>query len=161
MTTSSVTRSIEIEAPVEEVFGFVSDPQRRAQALATALDRSIAVSDVETSPEGAVTSWKWSTRFLLPFDYHAVATRTEHIANRRIVEKHSTMTRDVDAFTFEPSENGTRLTYCAECSSPIPLLERVGILVAAKGRSYGRQIEDFLAEVKQRMEAPAGSVPTR
>ena len=156
-----VTRSIEIDAPVEEVFGFVSNPQRRMQALATALDRRIVVSEIETSPDGAVTSWRWSTRFVLPFDYHVVATRTEHIASRRIVEKHATATRDVDAFTFEPSGKGTRLTYYAECSSPIPLLEKVGILLAAKGRGHGRQIEDFLAGVKQRMEAEAGSAPTR
>ena len=66
MTTSSVTGSIEIDAPIEEVFAFVSDPQRRIQALAPALGRSIVVSDVETSPEGVVTSWKWTTQFLLP-----------------------------------------------------------------------------------------------
>lgn len=168
MTTSSVTRSIEIDAPVEEVFGFVSDPQRRAQAMATAFDRSVVVSDVETSPEGAVTSYKWTTRFLLPFtrfllpfDYHGVATRTEHIANRRIVEKHSTVTKDVDAFTFEPSGKGTRLTYNAECSSPIPLLEKLGIPLAAKGKGYGRQIENILAEFKQRIEARSSSAPAR
>ncbi len=168
MTKSSVTRSIEIDAPVEKVFEFVSDPQRRALAMAAALDSNTVVTDVETSPEGTVTSWKWTARFLLPFTrfllpvgYHAVATRTEHIANRRIVEKHSTVTKDVDAFTFERSENGTRLTYYAECSSPIPLLEKLGIPLAAKGKSYGRQIEDILAEVKQRIEAGSGTVPTR
>jgi len=153
MTTSSVTRSIEIDAPIEEVFAFVSDPQRRIQALAPALGRRIVVSDVETSPEGVVTSWKWTTQFLLPLPYHAVATRTEHIANQRILEKHSTPTRDVDAFTFEPSGNGTRLTYYAQCSSPIPLLEKVGILLAAKGKGYGHQIEDCLAQIKQQVEA--------
>lgn len=157
MTRSSATRSIDIDAPVGEVFEFISDPRRRIQAMAPALGRHIAVSDVETSPQGVVTSWKWTMRFVLPVDYRAVVTRTEYFPNRRIVEKHLTPTKDVDAFTLEPSGNGTRLTYYAECSSRIPLLEKLGILLAAKGRGYGRQLEDILAEVKQRVEAHSGS----
>lgn len=52
LTTSSVTKGIEIDVPVEEVFAFVSDPQRRAHAMARAFDRSIVVSDDATSPGG-------------------------------------------------------------------------------------------------------------
>lgn len=93
--TSSVTRTVEIDAPVEE--GFVSDPHRRTQAMARALGRRVVVSNVETSPDGAVTGWQWSTRFVLPIDYTAKATRSEYVANKRIVDKYQTATKDVDA----------------------------------------------------------------
>lgn len=55
-------------------------------------------------------------------------------------------TQNVAAITLEPTPIGTRMTWHAELSSPIPLLEGVAIRMTAKGRSYGRQIEDTLAE---------------
>ncbi len=157
--TSSVTRSVEIDAPVEEVFGFVSDPHRRTQAMARAFGRRVVVSNVETSPDDAVTGWQWSTRFVLPIDYTAKVTRTEYVANQRIVDKHQTVTKDVDAITFEPIETGTLLTWQAALSSPIPLLEGAAIRMTAKGRSYGRQVEDTLAQIKAEVEASRGSNP--
>lgn len=158
--TSSTTRSIEINAPVEEVFAFVADPRRQTRAMARALDRRIVVTDVQTSPEGEVTGWTWSTPwFGLPISYSAKATRAEHVANERIVNKHHTATKDVDTITVEPMPSGTRLTWHAELSSPIPLLEGVAIRITAKGRSYGRQIDDTLAEVKQAIESSRDTHP--
>lgn len=157
--TSSATRSIEIEAPVDEVFAFVADPHRQTQAMARALGRRVAVTDVETSPEGEVTGWSWSTRFVLPITYTARATRAEHVVNERIVNKHHTVTKDIDTITFAPTPGGTLLTWRAELTSPIPLLEGLAIRMAARGRSYGRQIEDTLAEVKRGVEAPRNDPP--
>lgn len=160
--TTSVTRSIEIDAPVEEVFAYMSDPQRQTQALARALGRRVVVTDVQTSPDGVVTGWTWSTRFVLPIDYTARATRAEHVANQWIVNRHHTITKDTDTFTFESTGIGTRLTWRAELSAPIPLLEGVAIRMAAKGRSYGRQIEDSLVEVKRELESsPVRTVPAQ
>lgn len=150
--TSSVTRAIEIHAPVEEVFGLVSDPNRRTQAMARALERHVVVSNVETSSDGAVTGWDWTTRFVLPIDYTAKATRSEYVTNKRIVDRYQTATKDLDQITVEPTETGTLLTWKATLSSPIPLVESVAIRMTAKGRGYGRQIEDTLSEIKRELE---------
>jgi carbon monoxide dehydrogenase subunit G len=155
--TSSATRTIEIDAPIEEVFAFVADPRRQTEAMARALERSITVSEVETSPEGIVTGWTWSTRWVLPIT--ARATRTEHIVNQRIVNKHDTATKDVDTVTFEPTQTGTRLTWHAELSSPIPLLEGLLARIGAKGRSYERQIDDILIEIKREVEGSRKGTP--
>ncbi len=155
--TSAATRSIEIRAPIEEVFAFVADPHRQTEAMARALGRSIAVSDVETSPEGIATGWTWSTRWVLPVT--ARATRVEHVVDERIVNKHDTATKDVDTITFESSLTGTRLTWHAELSSPIPLLEGLLGRIGAKGRSHGRQIEDILIEIKQEVEGSHRRTP--
>lgn len=157
--TSAVSRSIEIDAPVEEVFAFVADPRRQTAAMARALGRRVTVADVETSPEGVVTGWSWSTRFVLPITYTARVTRAEHVPNERIVNRHHTVTKDVDTITVAPTPTGTRLTWHAELSSPIPFLEGVAIRMTAKGRSYGRQIEDTLTEVKKDVEASHASDP--
>jgi hypothetical protein len=149
--TSSATRSIEIDAPVEDVFAFVADPRRQTQAMARALERDIDVPDVQTSPEGVVTGWTWSTRWVLPVT--ARATRAEHVLNERIVNTHDTATKDVDTITVEPTQTGTRLIWHAELSSPIPLTEGLLGRIGAKGRSYGRQLEDILAEIKRELES--------
>ncbi len=159
--TLSATRTIEIDASVEEVFAFVADPRRRTQAMARALGRRVVVSNVETSPEGAVTGWEWSSRFVLPIDYTAKATRAEYVVNQRIVDKYQTATKDVDEITLEPTETGTLLTWQATLSSPIPLLESVAIRMTAKGRSYGRQIEDILAEIKRELEVSRDDKPVK
>ena len=157
--TSSVTRSIEVDAPVEEMFGFVSDPHRRTQAMARALGRRVVVSNVQASPDGAVTGWQWSTRFVLPIDYTVKATRSGFVANQRIVDRYQTATKDVDEITVEPTETGTVLTWKATLSSPIPLVEGLAMRMTAKGRGYGRQVEDTLAEIKRELEGPRDGRP--
>jgi Polyketide cyclase / dehydrase and lipid transport len=113
---------------------------------------SVVVSDVETTPEGIVRSWTWTERFrLLPRDLHATVTRREQIANQRIVEKHST--GPLCTYTFEPSGNGTRLTYTAELSTPIPGLAEVLAFVTTKGKGIGSDMDEFLGEIKRQLEA--------
>ena len=90
---------------------------------------------------------------MLPITYTAQATREEHVVKERIVNRHHTVTKDTDTITFAPTPTGTRLTWRAELSSPIPFLEGVAIRMAAKGRSYERQIDDTLAELKRAIEA--------
>ena len=68
MPTLTVTRSIEIDAPVGQVIRFISDPCRRMSAMARVYERREAVRDVEASPDGVVTRYKVTTRFFwLPF----------------------------------------------------------------------------------------------
>ena len=147
--TSSATRSVAIEVPVEDVFAFVADPRRQTRAMARALGRRIDVTDVQTSPEGVVTGWTWSTRWVLPVT--ARAARAEHVPNERIVNAHDTATKDVDTIT---------LTWHAELSSPIPLTEGLLGRIGAKGKSYGRQLDDILAEIKRELESSIASRPS-
>lgn len=149
MTRTSVTRSVQIDAAPEKVFALVSDPVKAMGAMDT-LGR-VVVSDVVTSPEGAVTRWKWSERFrLLPFEIHATVTRQEHLPDHRIVERHST--GPMCAYTVEPSGNGTRLTYTAELSRPLALLTKVQAFITTKGKGMESDMDKFLAEVKQQLE---------
>jgi carbon monoxide dehydrogenase subunit G len=150
MRTSSVTRSVDIDASVEQVFALVSDPAKAMAAMDT-LGR-VAVSDVVTTPAGAVTSWKWSEHFrLLPFRIHATVTRQEHVPDQRIVEKHST--GPVCIYTVEPSGHGTRLTYTAELARPLALMTKVQAFVTTKGKGMQRDMDTFLGEIKRQLEA--------
>ncbi len=50
--TSAATRSIEIDAPVEDVFAFVADPRRQTAAMARALGRRVAVAALRPPQRG-------------------------------------------------------------------------------------------------------------
>lgn len=78
-------------------------------------------------------------------------TRQEHVPNQRIVEKHST--GPVCIYTFEPSRNGTRLTYTAELARPLAFLTAVQTFVTTKGKGMESGMEKFLGEVKEKVEA--------
>ncbi len=154
MPTLSVTRSIEIDAPVERVFQLVADPCRRMSAQSRVYRRRIAVSDVEASPDGTVTSWKATTRFFfLPFSTTIAVARVEHVPEARIVEKARVWTKDVDEITLAPSGDGTRLTWRNEVTAPRALVGFLA-LTSAKGQGHERQIDDNLAELKRELEAP-------
>ena len=152
--TKAATSSVEIDAPVEVVFDYVADPVQSTQAMARAFQRRVRVTDVQTTPEGVVTSWTWGIRVVPPLFSSAKATRVEHIPNRRIVNRHNTATHDIDTISLEPTAaGGTRLTWHSELSSSIPLVESLAILMTARGRGYERQIADLLAIIKQDIES--------
>jgi carbon monoxide dehydrogenase subunit G len=86
--TRSVTRTIEIDAPVEKVFAFMADPEASMRAVPNFHD--VVVSDIETSPDGVVTAYKYKARIgNLPVAIPTETTVTEYVANQRIVEKDS------------------------------------------------------------------------
>jgi carbon monoxide dehydrogenase subunit G len=154
MPTFTVTRSIEIDAPVGQVFRFISDPCRRMSAMARVYERREAVSDVEASPDGVVTRYKVTTRFFwLPFSTTIPMIRAEHVANERIVEKALVFTKDVDDFTLEASGNGTRLTWRYELTTPRALVKILGLLSAKGKTSQERQMDDNLARFKMELES--------
>ena len=152
MPTLSITRSIEINAPVEQVFRFIADPCRRMSAMSRVFKRRIAVSDVVASPDGVVRSYSMTTRFFwLPFSTTIAGIRAEHVANKRIVDKALVFTKDVDDFTLEPSGNGTRLTWRYELTTPRALI-KIWERLTAKGKRWERLIEEPLAQFKRELE---------
>ncbi len=149
--TTSTTRSIEIDIPVERVFAFLADPVKSVQAFP--MGRNGTVSDIATSPGG---------RHELPGD-HAHAARPialdwsdtvgveEYVANERIVDRWST--GPIHVMIVEPSGNGTQLTFTGTVSTRIPLLDKVKVLVLTQGRGQARNMDMVLAQVKKLVEA--------
>ncbi len=56
MGTTSTTRSIEIDAPVEKVFAVLADPEKAV--LAFPMGDRVIVSDITTSSEGTLRSYR-------------------------------------------------------------------------------------------------------
>ncbi len=153
MGTTSTTRSIEIDAPVERVFAFLADPAK--YVLAFPMGRKVTVSDIVASPEGAVTSYRETMPMRLGplhWDMSDTVTVTEYVANQRLVER-SSATGPMHGWTVEPSRSGTQLTFTGTVSTRIPLLDKVKVLVFTQGRGQARNMDLVLAEAKRLVEA--------
>lgn len=154
MGTTSTTRSIEIDAPVEKVFAFLADPEK--SVLAFPMGDRVIVSKVATSPEGALLSYRETmpvTLGPLHWDMSGTVVVEDYVPNQRIVDTSST--GPIHAMTVEPSGSGTRLTFTGTVTTRVPLLDRLKVFVFTQGRGQARNMDMVLAEVKKLVEAEA------
>lgn len=147
--TTTHERSICIDAPVEKVFAHVEDPRRFYSALASRME----VGDLTAPPDRVGTSFDWSVPYVLGLKETGVMTRLEYVANERIVDKSSKGW--VWTVMTEPDNAGTKLTFHAEESSKIPLLDKIDAAVFR----VGRQLERTLATLKEQIEADQQVLP--
>ena len=146
MTSTTHTRSIHIDAPVEKVFDHVKDPQNQWQAYELAGKNTIAEKDV--APEaGQGSTWTWQGHFLF-IPIHGTMTREEYVPNKRIVD-HST-TGVLWTYTFEPDDSGTTLTMEVEVTSKVPFLDKVEDKFAWHGDD---DLDTWLGNFKRAIEA--------
>lgn len=154
MTTTRATRSIEIDAPVERVFSFITDPVEFMAAVPP--DHQAVVSDIRRDPEGVITDFRLTeTSRLGPWhlDSHVDVTVQERLPYERYVERDSTGL--LQTVTLERLGDGTRLTLALEVASRIPWLDKVGVFLVTGGRGMGRGVEMILTAVKEALEAEA------
>jgi uncharacterized protein YndB with AHSA1/START domain len=158
--TTSTTLSIEIDAPVETVFAFLADPVKAVQAFP--MGRNVTVSDIMTTREGALRSYRETMPMRLGpvhWDMGDTVTVQEYVPNQRIVDTSST--GPIHEMSVEPSTSGTKLTFTGTVNSRIPLLDKVKVFVFTQGRGQARNMQMVLAEVKNwskpRWRKPASS----
>lgn len=146
---AKLTRSVDIEAPVEKVFDYAMDIGK----LWTSWPEEVAVRDVELKPGGVGSSARLFTH-LLAFHMEGSVEYTEVIPNQRIVAKVRFFgEKPTWVFTFEPAEGGTKLTADGEWHVNIPGVGKPleGMLV----KEHEGGLERLLANVKSRVEAEA------
>ena len=146
---AKLTRSVDIEAPVEKVFDYAMDVGR----LWTSWPEQVAVRDVELKPDGVGSSATLFSHFMA-IHLEGSIEYTEVVPNQRIVAKvHFFGEKPTWVFTFEPADGGTKLTAEGEWHAKIPGVGKPieGMLV--KGHAGG--LESLLATVKSRVEAEA------
>ncbi len=146
MTSTTHTRSIHIDAPVEKVFDYVKDPQNQWDAYEMAGKSTIAEKDV-AADAGQGSTWTWQGHFLF-IPIHGTMTREAYVPNQRIVD-HST-TGVLWTYTFEPDDSGTTLTMEVEVSSKVPFLDKVEDKLAWHG---DEDLDTWLGNFKKAIEA--------
>jgi uncharacterized protein YndB with AHSA1/START domain len=143
-TTTKLTKSIVIDAPVETVFDYLKDPAESWVDMAT------RVHNVKPTPQGVGTTFEWESKM---FGFHVTGTNefTEFVPNQRLVVTASK--GFVFSFTLAPDGAGTRLTLAEE---DVPANWAVAAFDAVAMKLTERDIDNFLANIKTAVEAKAG-----
>ena len=145
MATTTHTRSVHIDAPVEEVFDYVKDPQHFF-AVMSKVSSGLAdrvkggITDVEMTPEGVGSTYKFRGE-LFVFHLDVVLTREEFVPNERIVD-HSNY-GVTWASTFEPDETGTTYTLSCGVHSKVPLLDKLEDMTWKGDQDLDMMLDDF------------------
>jgi uncharacterized protein YndB with AHSA1/START domain len=146
-SVAKLTRSIDIEAPVEKVFDFALDIGK----FWTSWPEEVAVRDVELKSDGVGTSATLFTHFLA-IHMEGTMEYIEVVPNERIVAQvHFFGESPTWVFTFEPAEDGTKMTAEGEWHAKVPVVGKRLEGMMVKGHEEG--LEGLLATVKSRVEA--------
>ena len=144
MSSTSLQRSIHIDAPVEKVFDFVKNPTNTFEAF---FEGASTIAEKDIAPDaGQGSVWSWESHLLfLPF--HGTLTRRDYVPNERIVDHSSTGV--TWTHTFEPHENVTTLSLEVEVSRPVPSLDNLEVTLFSKGES---DLVIWLGSIKKAIE---------
>jgi uncharacterized protein YndB with AHSA1/START domain len=148
MSTTTHTRSIHIDAPVEKVFEHVQDPKNFYAAMAaTSPQDPPKLLDVDVKPEGVGSTYQWTFHLWSLLYVGGTMTREEYVPNERIVDHSST--GPVWTFTVTPDATGTTLSLACELSSKVPLLDKLEDAVFWNG---DRDLDAWLENFKKAIE---------
>ena len=142
---AKVEKTITINAPVEKVFGYFDEPTNLPEIWPSMVE----VKDVQRLPNGG-TSFRFMYKaagILL----ESTSEDTEYVANQRMVSKRKGGIESTTTVMFQPEAGGTKVTFEAEYTMPIPVLGKIAEAVAVKANE--REIELMLANLKDMMEA--------
>ena len=140
---AKIERSIKINAPVEKVFEFISDPTNFLQTHPGLTD----VEGVTGRGEGQAWSWRYK---MMARSFRGTAQVTRSVLNAERVEKTtggiiSTWTR-----RLRREDEGTQLVLMIDYTIPIPVLGKVGELLTL--RQNEREADLGMANIKDKLE---------
>ena len=142
---AKLVRSITIQAPVDRVFAYISEPANQVEIWPSMVE----VTDVERLPDGGYThGWVYK---MAGVRLKGSTETVEFLPNQRFVEETKGGIQSILTWTFEPEDGGTRLTVETEYKVPIPVLGRMAEALIVKMNE--REGELVLANLKARMEA--------
>ena len=137
-------KSIVIQAPVEKVFGYVKPTN-----LPEIWPSMVEAKDVQQLPNGG-NSFRWVYK-MAGLRLEGTSEDTEVVANQRVVSKSQGGIESTITWMFQPENGGTKVTFEAEYTVPVPLLGKLAEAFIIKANE--REAELLLANLKARMEA--------
>jgi uncharacterized protein YndB with AHSA1/START domain len=139
-----VEKSITINAPVEKVFSYVEDPTNLPEFWPSMVE----AKDVEEL-EGGGYKFGWVYK-MAGMRFEGTSETIEYVANQRTVTDNKGGIESIITWTCEPEDGGTKVTFDAEYTVPIPLLGKLAEAFIVKQNE--REAETLLANLKARME---------
>jgi uncharacterized membrane protein len=138
-----VTQSIDINAPVEEVFSYVENPDNQMDWMTSLID----VRNV--SGESQDLRFEWTYK-MAGVSLDGETARVQHVASKRLVSKSKGGIESTFDFVFTPSNGGTRVDLTVEYEIPIPVLGKLAEKLVAKRNA--REMELNLQNIKESCE---------
>lgn len=142
---ATVERSVVMHAPVETVFGFAAAPAHLPEFWPS----MVAVKDVQPLPNGG-HRFGWVYK-MAGMRFEGTSEDVEYVPNQQLVQQSRGGIESTVTWTFLSEAGGTRVTFLAEYSVPVPLLGRLAEAVIVKVNEH--EAEALLANLKARMEA--------
>jgi uncharacterized protein YndB with AHSA1/START domain len=140
-----IKKTIKIDAPVEEVFGYVEEPANVPEYWPSVIE----VKDVEPLPNGG-TKYRWVYK-MAGVRFEGSSEAMEYVPNQRTVTDNKGGVPGTITWTYEPEDGGTKVTFEAEYTVNVPLLRRLAESFLVKVNE--QEAEAVLANVKAKMEA--------
>ncbi|MDH3727906.1 MAG: SRPBCC family protein [Myxococcales bacterium] len=138
-----ISNSINISAPVEKVFGYVSDPMSALEWFVGMTE----VKDVTGSGVGQHYQWKYT---MIGVPLQGETTVIEHVPNERLVSEGKGGIPSTFTFTFAPHEVGTRLDMEIDYTIPVPVLGKLAEKLVFKRNQ--REAAMSMENIKERLE---------
>jgi uncharacterized membrane protein len=139
-----MSRSVEIDAPVEKVFSFLTKPENLLEIWPSMVE----ISNAQSAPDGS-HSFDWVYK-MGGLRFHGRAESTAAEKNKRVVSKNEKGIPSTFEYLYEAIGNKTRLTLNVDYSLPSQLLTKLAEPVLR--RINENEAETLLSNLKIRME---------
>jgi len=140
---AKVERSFKINAPVEKVFSYVTDPRNELEYIPSITD----IRDITGQGVGQRFGWTYK---MMGIPLKGKDEVTEYVPNQCYVQKSTGGIVSTWTWTFQPEAGGTRLSLVVEYTIPVPVLGKVGERLAS--RQTEREADLAIATLKDRLE---------
>jgi len=142
---AKLERSITINAPVEKVFGYWTEPTNLLEIWPSMVE----VKDVERLPSGG-NKFRWVYK-MAGMRFEGTSEDTEWVPNQRTVSKGKGGIESTITVMFQPEAGATKVAFEAEYTVPVPLLGKLAEAFIVKVNEG--EAELLLANLKTRLEA--------
>lgn len=142
---ATVEQSVTVHAPVEKVFSFAAAPTHLPEFWPSMVE----VKDVEPLPNGG-HRFRWVYK-MAGMRFEGTSEDVEYVPNQQVIQRSRGGIESTVTWTFLSEAGGTRVTFLANYTVPVPLLGRLAEAVIVKVNEH--EAEALLANLKSRMEA--------
>jgi uncharacterized membrane protein len=143
-TMATITRSIDINAPVEKVFAYLNDPTSGPEWMVSMME----VSNVTGSGVGQRYNWKYK---MIGIPFQGESTVTEQVLNERGVVENKGGIPSTFRWTFTPLKGGTKLDLEVDYTIPVPVLGKMAEKLVLKRNE--READLWMQNLKEKLEA--------
>ncbi len=119
MKVATVDKEVVVNAPVEKVFSYISEPSNLPEIWPSLME----ILAVQSLPNGGYR-FRWAYK-MAGMRFRGTGEYTEIVPNQWFVVKTKGGIRSTITWTFRLKENKTRVTFTVEYKVPIPLLGKM------------------------------------